>query len=124
MSRVGGWCREIGARRRARRAGLRALPGLPCACLRPCGAASLRPVRTARRQRAAVQLFHGHEKIGHRLKRQDARPLSDPAIEEGAGSAMTYDGVAYPKDRSDLIAYLKHVNDTTECGKQARLHPR
>ena len=26
MSRVGGWCREIGARRRARRAGLRTLP--------------------------------------------------------------------------------------------------
>ena len=40
------------------------------------------------------------------------------------GSAMTYDGVADPKERADLIAYLKHVNDTAECGKQAPLHPR
>ena len=31
------------------------------------------------------------------------------------GSAMTYDGVANPKDRADLIAYLKHVNQTLEC---------
>ena len=37
------------------------------------------------------------------------------------GSAMTYDGVADPKDRSDLIAYLKHVNETPECAKQAPL---
>ena len=35
------------------------------------------------------------------------------------GSTMTYDGVADPKDRADLIAYLKHVNETPECGKQA-----
>ncbi len=35
------------------------------------------------------------------------------------GSAMTYDGVADPKDRSDLIAYLKHVNDTPECANPA-----
>ena len=40
------------------------------------------------------------------------------------GSAMTYDGIADPKDRADLIAYLKHVNETSECGKQAPLHPR
>ena len=40
------------------------------------------------------------------------------------GSAMTYDGVADPKDRSDLIAYLKHVNETTECGKQVPLNSR
>ena len=33
------------------------------------------------------------------------------------GSAMTYDGVADPKERADLIAYLKHVNDTPECAK-------
>ncbi|WP_409970305.1 c-type cytochrome [Piscinibacter sp.] len=37
------------------------------------------------------------------------------------GSTMTYDGVADPKDRADLIAYLKHVDDTPECGKQAPL---
>ena len=37
------------------------------------------------------------------------------------GSAMTYDGVADPKERADLIAYLKHVNDTPECAKQAPL---
>ena len=40
------------------------------------------------------------------------------------GSAMTYDGVADPKERSDLIAYLAHANETLECGKQAPLHPR
>ena len=40
------------------------------------------------------------------------------------GSAMTYDGVADPKERADLIAYLKHVNDSAECAKQALLHPR
>ena len=40
------------------------------------------------------------------------------------GSAMTYDGVADPKDRSDLIAYLKHANDTPECAKQASLNLR
>jgi cytochrome c len=40
------------------------------------------------------------------------------------GSAMTYDGVADPKDRSDLIAYLKHANDTPECAKQASLNSR
>ena len=34
------------------------------------------------------------------------------------GTAMTYDGVADPKDRADLIAYLKHANDTPECAKQ------
>ena len=35
------------------------------------------------------------------------------------GSAMTYDGVADPKDRADLIAYLKHVNQTPDCTQQA-----
>ena len=34
------------------------------------------------------------------------------------GTAMTYDGVADPKDRVDLIAYLKHANETPECAKQ------
>ena len=33
------------------------------------------------------------------------------------GSTMTYDGVADEKDRANLIAYLKHVNATAECGK-------
>lgn len=33
------------------------------------------------------------------------------------GSAMTYDGVPDPKDRADLIAYLKLVNETPECRK-------
>ena len=36
------------------------------------------------------------------------------------GTAMTYDGVANPKDRADLIAYLKHVNQTPECAPSAR----
>ena len=35
------------------------------------------------------------------------------------GSSMTYDGVADPKDRADLIAYLKHATDTPECKQQA-----
>jgi cytochrome c len=30
---------------------------------------------------------------------------------------MTYDGVPDPKDRADLIAYLKHVNQTPECAR-------
>ena len=33
------------------------------------------------------------------------------------GSAMTYDGVADPKERADLIACLEHVNETPECSK-------
>ena len=40
------------------------------------------------------------------------------------GTAMTYDGVANPKERADLIAYLKQVNETTEGAKQAPLRPR
>lgn len=35
------------------------------------------------------------------------------------GSTMTYDGVPDPKERADLIAYLKHVNDTPECARKA-----
>jgi Ferritin-like domain len=31
------------------------------------------------------------------------------------GSSMTYDGVADPAERSDLIAYLKKVGDTPAC---------
>jgi cytochrome c len=34
------------------------------------------------------------------------------------GSTMTYDGVADPKDRADLIAYLKQVDAGPECSKQ------
>ena len=33
------------------------------------------------------------------------------------GSKMTYDGVADRKDRADLIAYLKHLDETPECGQ-------
>ena len=40
------------------------------------------------------------------------------------GTAMTYDGIADPKDRADLIAYLEHVNDTPECGKPVPLNSR
>lgn len=35
------------------------------------------------------------------------------------GSSMTYDGVANPEDRANLIAYLKHVNEAPECSKRA-----
>lgn len=31
------------------------------------------------------------------------------------GSSMTYDGVPDPKDRADLIAYLRQANATPEC---------
>ena len=51
------------------------------------------------------------------------RFLANP-LKMVAGSAMTYDGVADPKERADLIAYLEHANETPECGKQTPLHPR
>jgi len=35
------------------------------------------------------------------------------------GTAMTYDGVPDPQERADLIAYLKHANDTPECAAQS-----
>lgn len=31
------------------------------------------------------------------------------------GTTMTYDGVPDAKDRADLIAYLRHANDSAEC---------
>ena len=34
------------------------------------------------------------------------------------GSTMTYDGVPDAKERADLIAYLRHVNDTAECARK------
>lgn len=33
------------------------------------------------------------------------------------GSTMTYDGVPDPKERADLIAYLKRANQSLECGE-------
>jgi cytochrome c len=33
------------------------------------------------------------------------------------GTSMTYDGVTDPKDRRDLIAYLKNANTASECRK-------
>ena len=33
------------------------------------------------------------------------------------GSTMTYDGVPDPKERANLIAYLKRAQQTPECGK-------
>jgi cytochrome c len=35
------------------------------------------------------------------------------------GTAMTYDGVPDPQERADLIAYLKHANDTPECAARS-----
>jgi len=35
------------------------------------------------------------------------------------GTAMTYDGIPDPKDRADLIAYLKRVDQTPSCGEHA-----
>ena len=40
------------------------------------------------------------------------------------GSTMTYDGIADPKDRADLIAYLQHASEAPECGKQAPVKRR
>jgi cytochrome c len=37
------------------------------------------------------------------------------------GTAMTYDGIADPQERADLIAYLRHIDQTPEC---ARLAPK
>lgn len=31
------------------------------------------------------------------------------------GTTMTYDGVPNAKDRGDLIAYLRHANESPEC---------
>ena len=56
---------------------------------------------------AARRLF-----IGHRVG-----PRHCGLLGRRAGSAMTCEGVADPKDRSDLIAYLKRMNETPECGK-------
>ena len=39
------------------------------------------------------------------------------------GSTMTYDGVADPKERADLIAYLKRANDTPECAQKPATKP-
>ncbi len=33
------------------------------------------------------------------------------------GTTMTYDGVADPQDRRDLIAYLKRASMSSECAK-------
>ena len=35
------------------------------------------------------------------------------------GTAMTYDGIADPGERADLIAYLKHADSTPACGHAA-----
>jgi cytochrome c len=42
------------------------------------------------------------------------RFLSSP-LKAVPGTSMTYDGVPDVRDRTDLIAYLKHVIDTPEC---------
>jgi len=42
------------------------------------------------------------------------RFLTNPAAMV-PGTTMTYAGVANPDERRELIAYLKHVNDTPEC---------
>jgi cytochrome c len=46
------------------------------------------------------------------LERFLAKPL-----EIVPGTTMTYDGVPDPKDRVDLIAYLKQANQSAECAK-------
>lgn len=50
-----------------------------------------------------------HEKT---LDRFLAKPLAMVP-----GSTMTYDGVSDPKERADLIAYLKRANEGPECRK-------
>ena len=46
------------------------------------------------------------------------RFLTEP-LKMVPGSSMTYAGVADPKDRADLIAYLKRANQTSACGRPA-----
>lgn len=36
------------------------------------------------------------------------------------GSSMTYDGVPDPRERADLLAYLRQANDTPACAALAR----
>jgi cytochrome c len=38
-----------------------------------------------------------------------------PAMQVVPGTTMTYAGIPDAKERSDLIAYLKHANDSAEC---------
>ena len=33
------------------------------------------------------------------------------------GTSMTYDGIADPGERADLVAYLKRVGRSAECAK-------
>lgn len=40
------------------------------------------------------------------------------------GSSMTYDGVPDPRERADLLAYLRQANDTPACAALARPTPR
>lgn len=40
--------------------------------------------------------------------------LSGP-LKAVPGTSMTYDGVPDAKDRADLIAYLRHANESAEC---------
>lgn len=40
------------------------------------------------------------------------------------GSSMTYDGVADPRERADLIAYLRRANGTPECRALGSAGPR
>ena len=42
------------------------------------------------------------------------RFLANP-LKAVPGTAMTYDGIANPQERSDLIAYLKQANTSMEC---------
>lgn len=42
------------------------------------------------------------------------RFLANP-LKTVPGTAMTYDGIADPKERSDLIAYLRQATSTPEC---------
>ncbi len=53
------------------------------------------------------------------LDRFLARPL-----QVVPGSSMTYDGVADPRERADLIAYLRQANGTPECRALGGAGPR
>lgn len=45
------------------------------------------------------------------------RFLTNP-VKVVPGTSMTYDGIDNAKERSELIAYLKHANETPECRSQ------
>ena len=58
---------------------------------------------------------YGHRMVAGTLDRFLANPL-----ETVPGTDMTYAGMTNPRERGDLIAYLKYANATSYCRRQDR----